>query len=199
MTSVLLLAALAQAPLPEPEVFVDRGETYVRMGFDQGLTKGITLEIISADKHTVIGTAVVMEVWDGLSRVNLDTASMAFKGLRRARQRGAVVPAAATVADPVPPAAAPTMAGKRVLKGKVQISGGAYDVRRVIVTNLDNFDWHDCKVVLADGRSFHEAELKASSDDGIMLFRFEAGEPRDPQNLVALRCREGETRVAVAP
>jgi hypothetical protein len=199
MTSVLLLAALAQAPLPEPEVFVDRGETYVRMGFDQGLTKGVTLEILSADKRTVIGTAVVMEVWDGLSRVNLDTASSAYKGLRRARQRGAA--AAAPAAESAPPPAAPTTPAKgaRVLKGKVQISGGAYDVRRVIVTNLDNYDWHDCKVVLADGRSFREAELKANSDDGIMLFRFEAGEPRDPQNLVALRCREGEARIAVAP
>jgi hypothetical protein len=188
MTSVLLWAALAQAPLPEPEVFVDRGETYVRMGFDQGLTKGVTLEILSADKHTVIGTAVVMEVWDGLSRVNLDTASSAYKGLRRARQRGAAAPAAAAPAT-----------GGRGLKGKVQISSGAYDVRRVIVTNQDTFDWHECKVVLADGRAYRGLDLKASSDDGIMLFRLEPGEPKDSQNLVALRCREGEARVAVVP
>jgi hypothetical protein len=214
MTSLLLVAALAQAPAPEPEVFVDRGESYVRMGFAQGLTKGVTVEIISADKKAVLGTAVVMEVWDSLARINLDAASTAFKGLKHARLRGAGAPPPAAIAPPPPPPPPPSTPGKvpvspppappssaaggRRLNGRVSISAGALEARRVIISNQDSFDWHGCKVILPDGRAYSMSELRSYSEDGIMMFRFEVGEAlRDPQGLVTIRCQEGEGRYAV--
>jgi hypothetical protein len=212
MISALLAVALTQAPNAEPEVFIDRGETYVRMGFAQGLTKGVTVEIVSADKKAVLGTAVVMEVWDSLARINLDSTSAAFKGLKHARLRGAgptgvVQPPAPpppppstpgrTPATPPPPPPTTAVSGRR-LNGRVTISAGALEARRVIVSNQDSFDWHGCKVILPDGRAYLLTELRSYSEDGIMMFRFEVGEAlRDPQGLVTIRCQEGEGRYAV--
>src|SRR5207302_10003501 len=86
---------------PEPEVVVDRGETFVRIGLTQGLTKGVTLDVLSADRRQVLGSAVVMEVWDSLARVNLDSASSAYKGQRLARVRGAA-PSGSAAPAPAP-------------------------------------------------------------------------------------------------
>ncbi len=215
MTFALLAIALAQAP----EVFVDRGETYVRMGAAQGLQKGVTLEILSAQDGKSVGTGVVMEVWDGLARVNLDTASSAYKGLRLAKPRATTgAPAVAnplpqTVAPPPPPppgagggspppptasVTPPQFAPQRALHARVQISGGLVDARRFIIYNLDNFDWHNCKIRLPDGRGYDKMEeLKANSDEGIMMFRFEPGMAlRDASGLVTVYCSEGAGRFA---
>jgi hypothetical protein len=235
MTAFIVACLLAQAP--QPEVFVDRGETYVRVGYAQGLTKGVTLDIVAAQGGQPLGTAVVMEVWDGLARVSLDTTSTAFKGLRHARLRGAsgavppppsgaVAPGAvappppapgagqplqpipvpppppATGQVPPPPAGAvavaPPPAQQRLIHARVVVSGGLVDARRFIIYNLDNFDWHNCKIRLPDGRGYDRMdELRAGSDEGIMMFRFEPGMAlRDPGGYVAVYCAEGAGRFA---
>ncbi len=212
MTVLILAAVLSQAP----EVFLDRGETYVRMGSSQGLSKGTTLDIVSAESKQAVGTAVVMEVWDGLARVNLDTAASAFKGLRLAKARApsiSVVPQAVAPVPPPPPPGGggggvpgvqgggvnpPQVATQRPLHARVQISGGLVDARRFIIYNLDNFDWHGCKIRLPDGRGYDKLEeLKANSDEGIMMFRFEPGMAlRDASGLVTVYCAEGMGRFA---
>ena len=216
MTFLLLAVLLTQTP----EVFVDRGETYVRMGSSQGLAKGITLDILSAEGSKPVGTAVVMEVWDGLARVSLDTAAASHKGLRLAKAR-APAPSAAVavpptgVAPPPPPPPQPgggggglpapgtavnppQVAPQRALHARIQISGGLVDARRFIVYNLDNFDWHNCKIRLPDGRGYDKMEeLRANSDEGIMMFRFEPGMAlRDASGLVTVYCAEGAGRFA---
>lgn len=210
MTLTILAAVLAQAP----EVFIDRGETYVRMGSSHGLSKGVTLDIVAAEAKQPVGTAVVMEVWDGLSRINLDTAASAFKGPRLAKARAAsavaaVAPPVAPVPPPPPPGGggggmpsvqggSPQVAVQRALHARVQISGGLVDARRFIIYNLDNFDWHNCKVRLPDGRGYDRMEeLRANSDEGIMMFRFEPGMAlRDASGLVTVYCAEGMGRFA---
>lgn len=252
MTPLLLVVALTQAAASE--IFVDRGETYVRMGVAQGLSKGVTLEIVSADEKTVLGRGVVLEVWSSIARINLDAASTAFKGRKEARLRAAGRRAAklAPIAPPPPPTAAvvsaspppplppplpaeaatalspPPLVQAQVLNAppaprtavnmevpppppplvpaassgalslKVSLGIGALAVRRVMVSNQDAFDWHDCRVILPDGRAYAMPELRSNSDDGIMLFRFESSElPRDPQGSGTVRCHEGEGRFAV--
>jgi hypothetical protein len=213
MTFFILAVALAQAP----EVFVDHGETYVRIGYSQGLTKGVTLDITSAQDGKTVGTGVVMEVWDGLARVNLDSSASAFKGLKLARARPAsppppvaLTPQGPAVAPPpppppgagggapAPPSNPPQTAPQRALHARVQISGGLVDARRFIIYNLDNFDWHDCKIRLPDGRGYDRmTELRANSDEGIMMFRFEPGMAlRDASGLVTVYCAEGAGRFA---
>ncbi|MBL8954346.1 MAG: hypothetical protein JNK82_26445 [Myxococcaceae bacterium] len=213
MTFTLLALALAQAP----EVFVDRGETYVRMGSAQGLQKGTTLEILSAQDNKGVGTGVVMEVWEGLARVSLDTAASSFKGARLAKTRTSPSvsgsPSLPPNVAPPPPAPgggggapptlavnppSPQLAQQRALHARVQISGGLVDARRFIVYNLDNFDWHNCKIRLPDGRGYDKMEeLKANSDEGIMMFRFEPGMAlRDASGLVTIYCSEGAGRFA---
>jgi hypothetical protein len=199
MTALLLAVLLAQAP----EVFSDRGETYVRMGYSHGLTKGVTLDIVAAQDGKALGTAVVMEVWDGLARVNLDTASSAYKGLRLARARAQSPPPQGQSGDVAPPPPPPPGQVNppqvaRALHARVQISGGLVDARRFIIYNLDNFDWHNCKIRLPDGRGYDRMEeLRAQSDEGIMMFRFEPGMAlRDPSGLVTVYCTEGAGRFA---
>lgn len=206
MTAIILAALLAQSPAPEPEVFIDRGETYVRVGYQQGLTKGVTIDIVEKGGGKVVGTAVVMEVWDGLSRVSLDSSSSAFKGMKLARLRGAIAAAAppaagqpppvaaavpppppppggpAPVAAPAPqagqppPAAPPGMVAVRALTARVVVSGGLDNGRRFIIYNLDSFDWHSCKIALPDGRGYRMGDLRSQADEGIMLFRFDVGQ-----------------------
>ena len=221
MTLAVLAVLLGQAS-PEPEVFIDRGETYVRMGYAQGLTKGVTLDILAPqDRNKVIGTAVVMEVWDGLARVNLDTASSSYKGPRLAKARPVApppmpsavntpLPPGPAVAPPPPaPGSAPGSAAasgsggavpgaQRQLHARVQISGGLVDARRFIIYNIDSFDWHNCKIRLPDGRGYDRMEeLRSNSDEGIMMFRFEPGMAlRDPSGLVTVYCAEGAGRFA---
>ena len=218
MISTLLAVLVAQAP----EVFVDRGETYVRMGYSQGLTKGVTLDILPSEGGRPIGTAVVMEVWDGLARISLDTAAAAHKGQRLARARPVAPPPPSAVGQPmvIPPsgvapppppppqpgggggglttAPTPQVAPQRALHARVQISGGLVDARRFIIYNLDNFDWHGCKIRLPDGRGYDKMEeLRANSDEGIMMFRFEPGMAlRDASGLVTVYCAEGAGRFA---
>ena len=90
------------------------------------------------------------------------------------------------------------MAPQRALHARVQISGGLVDARRFIIYNLDNFDWHNCKIRLPDGRGYDRMEeLRAQSDEGIMMFRFEPGMAlRDASGLVTVYCTEGAGRFA---
>ena len=211
MIFALLAVTFAQAP----EIFVDRGETYVRMGSAHGLQKGTTLEILSAQDSKPVGTGVVMEVWEGLARVSLDTASAGFKGPRLAKTRTspavsgnpslppnvAPPPPAPGAGGGTPPSTAvnpPQLAQQRALHARVQISGGLVDARRFIIYNLDNFDWHSCKIRLPDGRGYDKMEeLRANSDEGIMMFRFEPGMAlRDASGLVTVYCSEGAGRFA---
>jgi hypothetical protein len=193
----VLLVLLTQSP----EVFLDRGETYVRIGSAQGLSRGNTLDIVAAEGGKPLGTAVVMETWEGLARINLDTASTSFKGLKHARVRGkspSGIEPDASLSVGAPPEKKPPAADsrRRALNGRVQLSGGLVDARRFIVYNLDNFDWHNCKIRLPDGRGYDRMdELRAQSDEGIMMFRFEPGLGlRDASGMVSVYCDEGSGR-----
>ncbi len=131
MISLMVVVSLSQAPAAAPEVFVDRAETYVRIGFNQGLTKGATVEIVSADKRAHLGTAVVMEVWDSLARVNMDTAAASYKGPKIARLQGAAPAAAAdaraplVAAEPPPPPPAAVPAAKAPVVAARAVPGGS--------------------------------------------------------------------------
>ena len=129
MTLALLWVVLSQAP----EVFIDRGESFVRMGTAHGLQKGTTLDISSAQDGKSVGTAVVMEVWDGLARVSLDTQATAYKGLRLAKPRmpapAVALPQPAVAPPPPPPPAGsggavpvnpPQVAPQRALHARVR-------------------------------------------------------------------------------
>src|SRR5262245_61668053 len=88
---VVSLAATAQTKGPEDiELFVDRGDTYVRAGSNQGIKVGAALTIVGdrigdTQERRVVGSASVLEVYPTIARVNLDKASQAVSGEKFAR------------------------------------------------------------------------------------------------------------------
>lgn len=213
MTALLALMVLSQGPNTDAEIFVDRGETFIRAGSANGLAVGAGLEVLDAKKREPVGTAVVMEVWESLARVNLDSKSVAYAALKVARVKKGEVAAAAAQPEPAAKAPAPVPApvvvrstpipvptGPNTLDGFVTITG-ADRGRRVIIKNRSNRDWHNCDVRLADGRHYWIGDLDTGDDEGVMLFRFEHDGPPPTQPLfegVAVMCREGAGKFPIS-
>lgn len=209
VTALIALVVLAQGPNTDAEIFVDRGETYLRAGQANGLSVGAGLEVLDAKKREPVGTAVVMEVWDSLARVSLDSKATAHGPLKVARVKKEAAAAPAPVAAPAPgPVVAaapravpiPVPTGPNTLDGHVTING-IDKGRRVIIRNRSNRDWHNCDVRLADGRHYWIGDLDAGDDDGVMLFRFEHDGPPPLQPLfegIAVTCREGAGKFPIS-
>lgn len=77
------LSSVAHASAPRViEVFVDKGDHFLRAGRNQGLGIGAQVVILGerigdTEERRRIGVATVMEVWETLARVNPDRASLA--------------------------------------------------------------------------------------------------------------------------
>src|SRR4051812_19562061 len=91
MRHLFLLALCIALPClaDEVEVFTDRGETYVRAGTDLGLQRGVALDIVAGKGGKKIGTAMIMEVWPALARVNLDDPARGDKAPKKYATVGA--------------------------------------------------------------------------------------------------------------
>jgi hypothetical protein len=194
MTALIALLVLSQSPTIDAEVFVDRGETYIRAGEAHGLQVGIGLEVLDAKSRASIGTAVVMEIWESLARVSLDAKATSHPTLKVVRVSKAAEPLPAlAVAEPLPapaplPPAQPPVAN--ALIGHVTTNGA-----RLIIYNSSNRDWHNCDVRLPNSRHYRIGDLDAYRDEGVMLFRFEHdGTPYTQSNWVTVQCREGVSR-----
>src|SRR5262245_25444777 len=110
-----VLASSAASAQEAWETFNDKGGTFIRAGSKQGLAVGSELSMYKdgADA-TVQGTATVMEVWDALARLNLDSAATKA-GAKFARLKGATV-----VPPAVPGAALQGRATKNVV-GRINV------------------------------------------------------------------------------
>ncbi len=212
MTALLALLVLSQSPNIDAEVFLDRGETYLRAGQANGVEIGAALQVFDAKSRAPVGTAVVMEVWESLSRVNLDSKAIAYVPLKVARVGRqpevapvpAPPPAAPVVAAPLPPEptrsqpVAATQQGAW-LDGTVRITGDGAR-RRLLVVNKSNRDWHNCDVKLPNGKHYNIGDLDEGEDDGVMLFRFEWDRrvpPPAPTDAITVTCREGTGRFPI--
>ncbi len=217
MNAILALLVLSQSPNTDAEIFLDRGETYIRAGQLNGLEVGAALEVLDAKSRQPVGTAAVMEVWESLSRVSLDSKSVAYAPLKVARvgKRAEVValpvpqvqaqpqPQAADPLGPVPPVnSKPVPAGEKGmwLDGQVKITGVS-EGRRVVIKNRSNRDWHNCDVRLPNGKHYYIGNLDEGEDDGVMLFRFEYERgvaPPPPTEGITVLCREGTGRFPIS-
>jgi hypothetical protein len=214
MTHLLALLVLTQSPNTDAEIFVDRGETYIRAGQINGLEVGSALDVLDAKTRQPVGAALVMEIWESLSRVSLDSKAAAYGPLKVARvQRRPEPIAQQQMPAPLPPddiAPAPLPSGPMPtrppqqqgawLDGQVTMTG-AGSGRRVIIKNRSNRDWHNCDVRLPNGKHYWIGDLDAGDDEGVMLFRFdyERGAPiPQPTEGVAVVCREGMGRFPIS-
>lgn len=209
MTVLLALLVLSQSPNTDAEIFIDRGETYIRAGTLNGLEVGAALEVLDTKSRQPVGSAVVMEVWESLSRVNLDTKAVAYTSPKVARvlRKPDPVVMAPQPAGPEPMPAAPQQPTRSQpggqgawLDGQVTITGYG-EGRRVIIKNRSTLDWHNCDVRLPNGKHYFIGDLDAGDDDGVMLFRFDHDRNAPPlpkMEGISVVCREGTGRFPIS-
>ena len=211
MTALLALLILTQSPNTDAEIFTDRGETYIRAGQLNGLEVGSALEVLDAKSRQPVGSALVMEVWESLSRVSMDSKAIAYAPLKVARVSRHPEPIAQMQADPLPlpepvapqaVPATPPQPGKQGawLDGQVTMTGAGKG-RRVIVKNRSRRDWHNCDVRLPNGKHYYIGDLDEGDDDGVMLFRFDydtTGPEQPRMEGITVVCREGVGRFPIS-
>lgn len=184
---------------PNVEVFVDRGDTFIRAGTTHGVKVGIVLPVLgppigNTQERRTIGGATVIEVWETLARVSLDKAASSVAGPKLARIAPPPAPApepppAPALPPPPPPplpeAAAPALA----LKGHAEM--GAFS--RVWIYNDSPAPWSNCELKLPNNTHFKIEALPARSNDKVRMGAFEpAGPVKDvPINSVTVTCDQG--------
>jgi hypothetical protein len=195
--AALVLVLAAAMPLPAlaqdaakagprlVDLFVDRGDTFIRAGSAQGIKVGDSVPILGdkigdTEERRVIGSAAVLEVWKTIARVSLDAKAKSVEGEKFA-QVGAETKA-------------PTS-----LRGRASASGVA-KLRRITVYNDSGVTWRNCDVRLPNNKRYILTQLAPRSSEGIMLFRFnQDGVERDiPTTYVDVKCSNGEARFPLA-
>jgi hypothetical protein len=204
MRTLLFAALLLSAPClaEDIELFTDRGETYVRAGEGSGLQRGVSIDVVTkAGKK--IGTAMVMETWPALARVNLDEAARTEKSAVKYAVVVAPKPPAPSPPPPPPSSPAPT-SDKRTplgppsagpqpggLKGRA-VYGGAGPWTALQVINESDIDWTQCRITLVPMKSsYNLLVLHARDHELIGRSNFTnpdfSGDPTSAQVI----CREG--------
>ncbi len=185
----LLVVSLCAVAFAEPpaELFTDKAETYVRAGSRSGMTVGQKLLVFSdAAGAQRVGSGMVMEVWESMSRVSLDEAAKKGKARFAARD----VPAEPLAQPPPPPATTPLSARPLVgppLRGHVQRG----NMGRIIIYNDSDTHWTGCEARLPDDSVFRFGQLAPRSDEGILSIKF-LREGLPANDRLAVQCDQGE-------
>jgi head-tail adaptor len=198
--TALVLVSLVAMPLPAlaqdaakdgpklVDLFVDRGDTFIRAGSAQGIKVGDSIPILgdkigNTEERRVVGSAAVLEVWKTIARVNLDAGARGAEGEKFA-QVGAETATSKTSSS---------------LRGRASASGVA-KLRRITIYNDSGSTWRNCDVRLPNNKRYILTQLAPRSSEGIMLFRFnQDGVERDlPTTYVDVRCSNGEARFPLA-
>lgn len=209
---VVLLAVPAAAQELAVEVFTDRGETYVRAGSDQGIEKGVALDVVTgkAGARKNAGTATVMEVFPALARVNLDAAAAGEKGTRFVllpSKDGVAPPPPPPPSSPAAPKRRPAGAGTDAVADPTQADklighaeyGGVGVWAAITLYNDSAFDWVNCSVTLApSGGKYHLELLRARDHDRIARMRFEGINDAYDPTTVTVTCLIGSATFKLA-
>lgn len=219
MRALVLLGSLvaSAAVAEEVELFVDRGDTFLRAGSASGLAVGTTVTVLGdkiakTEERRRVGTATVMEVWPSLARVALDDAARADKAAKKFVSLG---PAKAAAAQPPPPPPPPPPAadtGRKPLgaapppppsgntaggplKGHATFKG-AGPWKLLGLFNDENFQWTNCLLTLPGNLTYKLASLRANDRESIALSNFQQHGPEidTPQTSVTVKCAEGQAR-----
>jgi hypothetical protein len=189
--STLSVTALADADVAE--VFVDKGNTYVRAGTDQGVQVGTSLTIVGpasgkAAERKTLGTASVLEVFASLARVSLDRAAKAAPGDKYAQLR---------VKGSVRPASATNTGENGGLKGHASMAGvGPEAAHKIVLYNDGDTPWSHCELRLPNNKRFVIERLRAGDSESVMLFKFnqDGTEYDRPLDSLSVKCDEGQAK-----
>ena len=202
-TVALLLTITSTAAFgSEPvEVFVDKGDVFIRAGSNAGVQKGDQVTILgdliaTTTERRRAGTAVVMEVWPTIARVSLDEAARAVSGKKMAvleREGPPAAPAAPAPAPnaPAPPPPPPTARPSGLLGHATFRGAGPWKLLQL--TNDGPFAWNNCRLGLPGALYYSLAQLKAGDHEAVALSNFvREGKERDvPITNVKVTCVEG--------
>ncbi len=200
--SVVLLWMGAPALASEVEVFVDRGELFVRAGAQAGLRVGDEVAILGArigetKERRRVGSAMVMEVWPSLARIAPDRAAASDKTPRKYAALSTPEPVRSDAAasgltppPPPPPAEEPTgMVGHAWFKG-------AGPWKLLMLYNDGASGWSRCNLRLQPGEmSYHLPSLRAGDHEAIALSNFSGERPEQDITRVAVTCAEGSVTI----
>ena len=200
--SVLLLLLAAPALADDGvELFIDKGDTYIRAGSDSGLQRGTALEVVAKGGKR-IGSAVVMEVWPSLARVNLYEAARADKSASKyvTLSKAPAAPAAPSAPPPPPPAPPPPAqkpAAPAALKGFAKY-GGAGPWTALQVFNENDYDWTNCTVTMMPmNSSYFMKYLRAGDHEMIGRGNFSNRDYSGDPTSVRMKCAQGEGTIPV--
>ena len=163
---------------------MDRSTFFARAGFSKGLRVGSEAWIVDAQTGSVKGSALVMELWEAMARLNLDEAASAFSGPKRIRFSRAEGEGFCTK----------PMSGKAQLKG-----AGAF--QKLLLSNESADDWTRCHLLLPTNRAAQVERVPAKSTVEILLVKFHALEDVRvaPLEHVWVECLEGKTKLLMEP
>ncbi len=206
------------------EIFVDRGEHFLRAGTAEGLVVGARVQVVGpahGKKRELIGEATAMEVWPHLARLALDPGVGDPKEVLFGAfdPRARPVRAAAVARDPSPPPAEPEKQPPvaaavvpeerpepvkpepppvKALRGRAYWSGLG-PLKRVNLQNSDSFEWTRCEVRLPTNQRYVFDAIPAGESDGTLLRKFnQDGVERDVDiDRLTVKCVEGSASFAI--
>ncbi|MCL2012531.1 MAG: hypothetical protein FWG75_07075 [Cystobacterineae bacterium] len=184
LPSVLLSLLLTQSYLSEAEVFEDNAVFFARAGSAKGLKTGQEVWVVDAETAKILGSALVMELWEGMARLSLDALASKAAGAKRIRYLRAMEEGFCA----------------RPMSGKARLLGvGAF--QKLVLSNESGEDWSRCHLLLSTNRLFQLERLPAQSTAEIFLEKFAALENVRivPLEYVWVECLEGKAKLAIEP
>ena len=201
-STLLLLVVAAPASAEDFEIFVDRGETYVRAGSDHGVQRGTAVTVV-AKGGKKLGTATVMETWPALARVSLDEAARGDKSaskyvsLGRAPEPSAPPPPPPQGEKRKPLPSSSTVGDIGVLKGYARY-GGAGPWTALQVFNENDFDWTQCTVTMQPMNASYEMKfLRAGDHELIGRSNFTNRDFDGDPTSVRMKCMQGQATLPI--
>lgn len=178
------------------DIFLDKGDTFVRAGSDDGLKKGAEVKVVGAavdgNQRPHLGAATVLEVFPKLARLSLDASAARAPAPLFVVLAGA--PASPNAPAATAPATGPHSSGKKRFSAELQLQWAP--LKAVVVHNTSSFAWHGCTITIPGKQVFHQKGVPAGFKREFPLAQF-AVEPSaaDLQNEVRIACAEGQLTV----
>jgi|GEM_PF-2570636 len=175
---------LSQTQLVEAEVFVDNAAFFARAGSAKGLRVGKEVWVVDGDTSKILGSALVMELWENMARLSLDEGASRPPNSKRIRFSRAMGEELCT----------------KPMHGKAQVLGvGAF--QKLVLSNESAEDWSRCHLLLSTNRVAQLERLPAQSTVEIFLAKFVSLESVRvvPLEYVWIECLEGKAKWVIEP
>jgi hypothetical protein len=201
MTLALVTALALSANPTVVDLFIDKGDHFIKAGKKQGLAIGVDVAVLGdrigdTAEYRTAGSATVMEVWDNVSRVALDAEAKKHPEAKHVRLaasgsgKGSAKEAKSDKGEKAEKAEKTEEAAG--LKGSAKIIGFG-PARQITVNNNGTTNWSNCELRLPTNKRFKVAALKAGDHESVVLPKFEQDgvEHDKPLDVLMVKCDQG--------